>query len=102
MNLLAKTHYMNKNTFNLMQLMLKLSITSDDLPMKTAMQSHTSIGISYDAWYAIDRNTSTCMRTKPIGRNNPDKTVFWIVDLGEVFSIYSVHIMFKNYYGYGM
>ena len=37
-----------------------------------------------------------------IGRNSPNKTVWWMVDLGEVYNIYSVNIMFKNYDGYGM
>lgn len=41
------------------------------------------------------------MRTNQIGRHDPDKTVWWIVDLGGVYSIYSIHIMFKNYPGYG-
>lgn len=43
----------------------------------------------------------TCMKTLPIGLYSPDKTVWWKVDLGRVFSIHSVNIMFKNYIGYG-
>ena len=42
------------------------------------------------------------MRTKEIGINSPDKTVWWKVDLGGVYNIYSVNIAFKNYDGYGM
>lgn len=41
------------------------------------------------------------MRTNPIGLHDPDKTVWWKLDLGGVYSIYSIHIMFKNYPGYG-
>lgn len=55
-----------------------------------------------DASKAVDRNTATCMRTLPIGRNNPEKTVWWKVDLGGVYSIQSVNIVFANYDGYGV
>lgn len=39
------------------------------------------------------------MRTYPIGIENtiPDKTVWWKVDLGGVYNIYSIDIQFKNY-----
>nr|XP_034321045.1 protein draper isoform X1 [Crassostrea gigas] len=40
------------------------------------------------------------MRTNLIGSNGIDKTVMWKVDLGGVYSIYSVNILFKNYEGY--
>lgn len=56
----------------------------------------------YYASYAVDRNSATCMRTYEIGPNSPDKTTWWKVDLGEVYSIYSIDIMFKNYDGFGM
>ena len=42
------------------------------------------------------------MRTGPIGPNSPYKTAWWKVDLGGVYNIYSVNILFKNYDGYGM
>ena len=75
----------------------------DDLSHnKDASQSHTFTGTGYGAKNAVDRNTATCMRTEPIGRNTPDKTVWWRVDLGGVYNIYSVSILFKNYDGYGM
>lgn len=41
------------------------------------------------------------MRTKPIGLNNPDKTVWWKVDLGGLRNIYSISVLFKNYNDYG-
>ena len=55
----------------------------------------------YKAGNAVDRNISTCMRTKEIGRNSPEKTVWWKVDLGGMLNIHSVNILFKNYNGYG-
>ena len=42
------------------------------------------------------------MKTDVIGENSPDQTVWWKVDLGGVYGIYSVNILFKNYDGYGM
>lgn len=56
----------------------------------------------YVASNAVDRNTATCMRTKGIGRNSDDKTVWWKVDLGAVYNIYSISILFKHYDGYGV
>lgn len=55
----------------------------------------------YLAGNAVDRNFSTCMRTEAIGGNSPYNTVWWKVDLGGVYNIYSVNILFKNYDGYG-
>ncbi|XP_078329598.1 uncharacterized protein LOC111116561 [Crassostrea virginica] len=42
----------------------------------------------------------TCMRTDTIGGNSPYLAVWWKVDLGGVYNIYSVNILFKNYDGY--
>lgn len=55
-----------------------------------------------DASKAVDRNTATCMRTLPIGLHNPEKTVWWKVDLGGVYNIQSINIVFANYNGYGV
>ena len=75
----------------------------DDLSnMKDASQSPTYHGPGYGAELAVDGNTATCMRTESIGPNSFYKTVWWKVDLGGVFNIYSVNILFKNYDGYGM
>ena len=60
------------------------------------------MGTGYGAENAVDGNTATCMRTKDIGPNSPDKTVWWKVDLGGVYNIYSVNLLFKNYDGYGI
>ena len=75
----------------------------DDLShKKDASQSHTFPGPGYGAGNAVDRNTATCMRTESVGPNNIYKAVWWKVDLGGVYNIYSVNILFKNYDGYGM
>nr|XP_034321702.1 receptor-type tyrosine-protein phosphatase epsilon [Crassostrea gigas] len=80
---------------------LLIASAYDDISYnKTATQSHTIIGTRYDPSKAVDRDTATCMRTPPIGRNNPEKTVWWKVDLGGLYNIQSVNIVFANYDGY--
>ena len=79
------------------------SLFKDDLSYnKDASQSHTTAGTTYGAGNAVDRNTATCMRSGIIGPSSPYKKVWWKVDLGGVYNIYSVNILFKNYDGYGM
>lgn len=56
----------------------------------------------YEAKNAIDRNTTTCMRTDAIGPNTPYKHMWWKVDLGAVYNIKSIEILFKNYDSFGM
>lgn len=41
------------------------------------------------------------MRTDSIDINGPDKSTWWKVDLGVVYNIHSINILFKNY-GFGM
>lgn len=41
------------------------------------------------------------MRTDGIGRKFPQKTMWWKVDLGGMYNIYSIQIMFKNYDKFG-
>lgn len=67
---------------------------------KNAIQSSTRNGPFY-AENAVDRNNMTCMRTYPIGPNSPEKATWWKVDLGGLYSIYSVNIQFKIYESYG-
>ena len=81
---------------------LKIFFQDDLSYNKDASQSHTASGSGYGAEKAVDGNTATCMRTHAIGPNSPDKTVLWKVDLGGVYNIYSVNILFKNYDGEGM
>ncbi|XP_078327528.1 receptor-type tyrosine-protein phosphatase alpha-like [Crassostrea virginica] len=85
-----------------------LAFTYDDLSYKKVASQSTSYQHpqnepqKYVADNAVDRNTATCMRTEAIGQGEqvPDKTVWWKVDLGGVYNIYSVNILFKNYDGY--
>lgn len=80
-----------------------ISFFTDDLLFKAvASQTPKVIGQNYVASKAIDGNTATCMRTDSIGENSPYKSMWWKVNLGAVYSIYSIHILFKNYDGYGM
>lgn len=53
-----------------------------------------------DANNAIDRNITTCSRADDIGGASLYKTVWWKVDLGGAYSIYSISILFKNYDAY--
>lgn len=67
---------------------------------KLATQSQT-YQLSSGASSAVDENTATCTKQMAIGLNSPDKTVLWKVDLGDVYPIYSVSILFKTYDGHG-
>ena len=80
-------------------------MNTDDLSrQKPATQSKTFAGSNdlYKASNAVDREITTCMRTEQIGITSPDQTEWWKVDLGGVYNIYSVNILFKNYDGIGM
>ena len=80
-------------------------ICTDDLSKnKVATQSLTFLGPTdaYKAGNAVDRDITTCMRTEYIGENSPEKIVWWKVDLGGEYNIYSVNILFQNYDGYGI
>ena len=57
---------------------------------------------AFSAAKAVDRDMTTCMRTNDIGRTSPDKSMWWKVDLGLVYTIHSVSIMFKNYIDKGV
>lgn len=76
---------------------------ADDLSYKKiASQLHTFPGTRYDAGNAVDRNTTTCMRTIDIGPSSPYLTVWWKVDLGGIYNIHSIAILFRNYDGWGI
>lgn len=85
-------------------MILKIAISfSDDISYKkVATQSKTYAGPNLEASNAVDRNLATCMRTIVIGINSDDKMVWWKVDLGGVYNIYSINILFKKYDGDGM
>lgn len=69
---------------------------------KLATQSLSYPDSSSGARNAVDKNTATCTRQKDIGFSSLYKTVWWKVDLGGVYNIYSISILFKTYDGYGM
>lgn len=77
-------------------------IIDDDASFnKTSWQSTTHEGSQYYAMNAVDRNITTCMRTRGIGRTTLLKRDWWKVDLGEIYNIYDVNIVFKSYDSYG-
>ncbi|XP_061196028.1 receptor-type tyrosine-protein phosphatase epsilon-like [Saccostrea echinata] len=51
----------------------------------------------YAANNAVDGHIETCMRSNSIGTFSPDQKVWWRVDLGNIKSIYSIRIQFKDY-----
>lgn len=51
---------------------------------------------------AVDENPATCAKTDAIGKTSPRSNVWWKVDLGRIYNIYSISILFKNYPNYGM
>nr|XP_034322549.1 multiple epidermal growth factor-like domains protein 10 [Crassostrea gigas] len=55
---------------------------------------------NYDASKAVDRNPLTCMRANAVGQTSEDKIVWWKVDLGGIYRIYSINILFRSYDGY--
>lgn len=69
---------------------------------KIATQSHTYPSNDFDASNAVDGNSATCMRTLEIGFTSPRQTVWWKVDLGDVYTINSINILFRTYDGYGI
>nr|XP_022311642.1 uncharacterized protein LOC111116883 isoform X2 [Crassostrea virginica] len=74
---------------------------------KVATQSTTAAGPpnapnTFVASNAVDRDITTCMRTKGIGSTIEYKSEWCKVDLGGVYNIYSINILFKNYNGYEM
>lgn len=59
-------------------------------------------GAEYSPMNAVDRNYETCMRTDQVGLYSPLKMSWWRVDLGGVYNIYRITILFKNYDGFGL
>lgn len=83
----------------------KTYLSADDLSFKAnASQSPLVLDLrnEYEANRALDRNKATCMRTADIGTRALHKTTWWKVDLGGVYSIYDINIVFKNYEQFGM
>lgn len=84
-----------------------MPVLTDDLSFQAfASQSPvfptpSSLSHLYKASNAVDRNTATCMRTDQIGPQSPHQSTWWKVDLGGVYNIYSIHILFKDYENFG-
>ena len=78
---------------------------TDDLSQdKLTTQSATAMSPSnaFTAGNAVDRDIKTCMRTEGIGLTSKYKSEWWKVDLGGIYNIYNVNILFKNYSGFGI
>lgn len=74
----------------------------DDLSYHKLATQLPNTGSTTGADDAVDRNGITCMKTADIGLTSEYKTVWWKVDLGGVYNIHSINILFKNYDGQGM
>lgn len=85
-----------------------MSVFTDDLSFQAftsqspVFPSSSSLDHIYKSSNAVDRNTATCMRTDDIGLQSPHKSTWWKVDLGGEYSIYNIHILFKDYENFGM
>lgn len=55
---------------------------------------------SCGAGKAVDGNMSTCMRTDDIGITTTYSKTWWYVDLGGIYNVYNIRIVFKDYPGY--
>lgn len=81
---------------------------TDDLSFQALASQYPMLPSSlhhlYEADNAIDRKTDTCMRTDVIGKgpSAASKNMWWKVDLGAVYNIYRIDILFKDYRHLGM
>ncbi|XP_061170708.1 receptor-type tyrosine-protein phosphatase epsilon-like [Saccostrea echinata] len=57
---------------------------------------HRECKDQYISKNAVDRDKDTCTRQSVIGGRSEDKTGRWKVDLGAIYSIYSINILFKD------
>ncbi|XP_062573665.1 protein draper-like isoform X3 [Saccostrea cucullata] len=51
----------------------------------------------YHSRNAVDRNNDTCTRTRPIEPSNWSNQTWWYVDLGGIYNVYKVNIIFRLY-----
>ncbi|XP_061170693.1 receptor-type tyrosine-protein phosphatase epsilon-like [Saccostrea echinata] len=63
---------------------------------KPAFQSTTSLAVGSEADNAVDGNYGTCAETTPIGPNTERESVWWYVNLGNISSVYNIHIQFRD------
>lgn len=76
----------------------------DELSERKVATQSTTEHPWFNASNAIDKNQATCMRALPIGVgiHSEHSTVWWKVDLGGVYNIYSINILFKDYSDQGL
>lgn len=82
--------------------LLLFYLSTDDLSFQKVASQSTWYEPDHNARFAVDRNPTTWAKTYDIGRNSISKTVWWKVDLGGVYNIYSITILFRHYDGYGI
>lgn len=71
---------------------------SANMPTNQYRQTYTCLLCG--AGKAVDGNMSTCMRTDDIGITTAyDSITWWYVDLGEIYNVYNIRILFKDYPG---
>ncbi|XP_061170695.1 uncharacterized protein LOC133180136 [Saccostrea echinata] len=46
---------------------------------------------------AVDRNNNSCTTTRKIGSATPYRESWWMVDLGDIYSVFRIRILFKDY-----
>lgn len=81
--------------------MLVNSFTDDLSAKKAARQYKTYVGCQQCvATKAVDRDIQTCARMEDIGKTTNDRSTWWYVDLGGIYSVYNIRIQFKDYDGY--
>lgn len=73
-------------------------LTDDLSANKLAKQYKTaSTCISCVGTKAVDLDNSSCARMDDIGTTSPDKSTWWYVDLGDIYSLYNIRIQFEDY-----
>lgn len=74
---------------------------TENLSKNKRTDQYRKIGLSkYDADRAVDGDNSTCMRTEDFGTTSVyDKKTWWFVDLGGVYNVYNIRILFMDYLG---
>lgn len=55
----------------------------------------------FDVKNVVDGNLIICMRICLVGINVFESIMWWKVDFGRVYNIYSISILFKRYDSYG-
>lgn len=48
----------------------------------------------------VDKNIQTCARMEDIGTTTNDRSTWWYVNLGGIYSVYNIRIQYKDYDGF--